>query len=89
MDTTDEPVFPITLTFNHDVKKFKGLTIHDYFAGQALIGILQANFSAHFMADKLMMSFSDYYADKHYTSFVIKYSLEIADAMLKAREMKG
>ncbi len=76
------PAFPITIA-DKSGKAPSGMTLRDYFAGQALAGLLaQSN------AEMLLRYMKD--ADERSDGIVNKYFSEFAystaDAMLKARE---
>ena len=66
----DEQAFPI---FNEHGISYFGMTLRDYFAGQALIGLLANGHYASVSRVKIEEALAD-------------ISYKLADAMLKARE---
>lgn len=60
-------------------KMHDGLTIRDYFAGQALIGILSGKYG----------EVQDSLSDKSYKDAVAKVAYEFSDAMLTSRQGEG
>lgn len=72
------PAFPMRATFTRGLTKttaeFKGMSLRDWFAGQALVGILSGGFANTIPHD-------DAEGGRQAAAFAYQY----ADAMLKAR----
>jgi hypothetical protein len=66
------PAFPSKINTNYEINFFPGMTLRDWFAGQAIAGLLACGY-AH---------------DENTSAFTAAASYQIADAMLKAREVK-
>jgi hypothetical protein len=74
------PAFPSTIQYFPDDKNAaeeQGMTLRDWFAGQALAGLLRDGIDVHGIDDSAYLAYE--MADAAY---------EMADAMLKVREVK-
>jgi hypothetical protein len=73
------PAYPVSIGTQHDqYMAANGMSIRDWFAGQALAGLAQT-YSAASFRDKWEL---------HYTD-VATHAYDFADAMLAARETEG
>jgi hypothetical protein len=66
------PAFPSKINNDYEIAFFPGMTLRDWFAGQALMGMLACGY-AH---------------DENTSSFTAAASYQMADAMLAAREVQ-
>lgn len=76
------PAFPVDTHFDQQghqtgptTYQFPGMTTRDYFAAKAIQGLLARQFTK----DE---------RDRPFVEWVVEFSFEIADAMLRAREAK-
>lgn len=70
----NEPAFPITDSHQHE---YMGMTLRDYFAAQAITGLLSGNHSISITDENIILRYPNAFA---------KFSYQIADAMLEVRE---
>jgi hypothetical protein len=71
---TGRSAFPLHVLTSHSSEHEWGMTLRDYFAGQALVGILANGHSGAFFDE-----------DGKQVGDTGSYAYEIADSMLKAR----
>ena len=84
------PAFPLINEHTHPTTISNGMTLRDYFAGQALSQLIKQEIREMRETAKGMDCFGDDESDEipFHTSFIASESYAIADAMLAARERK-
>ena len=71
---SDIPAFPVSFKWGRELSQYNGMTLRDYFAGQALAGNLEQG-----IEDNM------HYSWWHDPTKIAKRAYAIADAMMKAR----
>ena len=73
----NEPAFPALHSMTDGVSYSNGMTLRDYFAAQAITGLLSGNHSISITDENIILRYPNAFA---------KFSYQIADAMLEVRK---
>ena len=87
-ENKDEPAFP-NEGFNGWGEPFQGMTLRDYFAAKAMLGLMGMNRAEEFVdenGDEMTYEDGDVGTLFVHTNFLAEEAYMIADMMLKARD---